>query len=396
MKSNFVYKRLIILAVLYLCSQNNLNAQDSLYQVKIKQLAFNNKTIDVPQFYSIQRNDTVYLETINENIIKRFEIIPDAPKNEIDYDQFVGTLRFYEDYSGYLDIKYSYNIKSNFIEINIEGNYAEFEGKPMFEIFKIYKKDTFYIDIINNELFDATGYYNGIKLKYFFEPKEYLELLSKTWIPKIQEIQKKYPDNIEYEYSCDDCSSINASLHAFGYEYEIQEDSLFIFLESPAYFRDLCYRSFCSSQLEIAYPIKYAKQLFKKEFDILKFNQLNKFSRIVYYKDHLENKFKETRLISGKIDGKYPFLMALDIDNKNNIYGYYKYTSKPDFIELRGNILGANNIELVEYVNNESTGKFEIVYKGNLTSQYEIKDFKWHSPDLKKSYKIEVDDFDIY
>lgn len=391
-----IYKIFTLLILFCQCQQNSVSAQDSSYIIKNKKLTFKNKTIEVPQIYRIKGEDTVGLYTINMKIINKFTLIPNAPKNEKDYDEFVNSLEFFKDYAGYLDIKYSYEIKSDFVEINIEGNYVEFEGKPSFEIYKTYKKETFYINIDSNGLFYASGYDNAIKLEYFFEPKEYLELLSNTWIPRIQQIEKKYPDDIAYEYACEDCNSSDAYLHAFSYEYEIKEDSLFFLLESVAYYRDVCYQGFCSPQLKIAYPIKYVKPLFKKDFDFSKYLQLDRLSKIVYYKEHLENKSKETKLISGKIDGKYPFLMALNIRNKNDINGYYMYTAKHKFIELKGHIVGNKKIELIENLNNESTGKFELVYDGNLSSQYDIENFKWYSPNGNKSYEVTVDDFEVY
>lgn len=396
MKNISLFKILILLTILCLCQKYQLNAQNSSYIIKTKNIAFTYKAIDVPQIYSIKGEDTLNLEAINEKIINRFAIIPNAPKNETDYDKFVGTLRFFEDFAGYLDIKYSYKIKSDYVEINIEGNYVEFEGKPAFYIYKTYNKETFYINIDNNELFYASGYGNEIKLKYFFEPKEYLELLSNTWIPRIQQIKKKYPDDIEYEYACDDCASSNAYLHPFEYEYEIKEDSLFFFLESVAYYRDFCYQKFCSPQIKIAYPTKHLTPLFKDDFDWLKYNQLDQLSKIVFYKENIENYLKESKLISGKIDGKYSFLMVLNFENKNNINGHYMYTSNHKFIELRGRQVGGNKIEIIEYLNNESTGKFELEYKGNITNLFEIKNFKWNSTNGKKSFDVEVEDFEIY
>ena len=397
MKNTVVYQTLIFLAIFSLYQQNNLNAQGTLYVIKEKKIPFKNKVVDIPQVYSIAGEDTANISSINEKIIKKFTLIPNAPKNEADYDAFVGELEFFKDFAGYLDIKYSYQSKSNFIEITIEGNYVEFEGKPAFEIYQIYKEETFYLDIESNELFSATGYDNEIKLKYFFEPKEYIELLSKTWVPRIEQIKKKYPDNIECEYACEDCSSSNASLHSFGYEYEIEKDSLYFSLNSVAYFRDFCYRDFCSSQLKVVCPIESITQLFKKDFDALRYSQLDRLSKIVFYKKHLENNLREARIISGKIDGKYPFLMALNIkEDENKISGHYMYTSNRRFLTLKGSLIGDKSFEVIEYLNDKSTGKFEFKYKGDVVSQYDIKHFKWHSSDGKKSYKVEVDDFEIY
>jgi hypothetical protein len=223
MRNTVAYQTLILLAILSMYQQNNLNAQGTSYIVKEKKIPFENKVVGIPQVYSIVGEDTVNISSINEKIIKKFALIPNAPKSEMDYDAFVSELEFFKDSAGYLDIEFSYQSKSSVVEIIIEGNYVDFEGKPAFEIYQIYKKETFYLDVESNELFSAAGYDNEIKLKYFFEPKEYIELLSKTWVPRIEQIKKKYLANIEYEYACEDCSSSNASLYSFGYEVVLQK-----------------------------------------------------------------------------------------------------------------------------------------------------------------------------
>ncbi len=394
-KNTITYHFLILMATLSLCQVNSSYAQNTPYRIQNKSISFENKAIDVPQVYSIKGENKVNVAAVNGKIIERFALIPNAPENEADYDAFVNKLKFFEDFPGYLDIKYSYKIMSDFVEINIEGNYVEFEGKPSFEIYQTYKKETFYLEIDKNRLFEASGYDNEIELKYFFEPKEYIEILSKTWVSKIEQIKKKYPEDIDYEYACEDCSSPNAYLHSFAYEHKIEGDSLYFFLNSVAYFRDFCYRNFCSPQLKVAYPIKDVTPLFKKEFDLFKYNELDRLSKIVFYKENLENNLNASRIISGKINGKYPFLMVLNIEEENNIKGHYMYTSNHKFLELRGR-LTETNLEIIEYLNNESTGKFQLEYKGSLKSQYDVKKFMWFSPDGNKSYEVEVEDFEIY
>ncbi|MEQ8809367.1 MAG: hypothetical protein RIE59_09895, partial [Imperialibacter sp.] len=177
------------------------------YVVKEQTVAFENKTIKVPQVYSVIQDDTAGLKKVNDKIVERFNLIPNAPATSEDYEDFVGTLQFFEDQAGYLDIKYAYTMKDDFLEIVIEGDYAEFEGNPLFEIFQTYKKETFYVDLNNREVFDAIGYENAIKLRNYFEPEDYLKLLCATWVPKIGEVKKKCPDDREYEAACEDCSS---------------------------------------------------------------------------------------------------------------------------------------------------------------------------------------------
>ena len=165
------------------------------YLVKEKAVAFENKTIKVPQVYSVIQGDTTNMKEVNEKIIERFNLIPNAPANREDFEDFVGSLQFFEDQAGYLDIIYTHTLRDNFLEIAIEGDYAEFEGNPLFEIFQTYKKETFYVDLINSEVFDAIGYESAIKLRNYFEPEDYLKLLCATWVPKIREVKKRYPDD---------------------------------------------------------------------------------------------------------------------------------------------------------------------------------------------------------
>ncbi|MBL3655560.1 hypothetical protein [Fulvivirga sediminis] len=215
-------------------------------------------------------------------------------------------------------------------------------------------------------------------------------------MPKLRQVKQKYPDNIEYEYACEDCSSSNAYLSLFDYQYKFENDSLFFYLKSGEYFRDLCYQNFCAPQLKVAYPLTSVIPLFKKDFDWEKYKDLDRISQIAWYMRSLENPVKRSILISGRIDGQYSFLMTLDLEDEDEIKGVYMYTSNGKFLELKGHGIEPRNVEVFEYLNGKSTGKFKLKYEGTLESAYDIKRFEWYSADGKKSYKVEVDAFDIY
>jgi hypothetical protein len=378
------------------CVQTSFGMGEA-YIVKEQMVAFENKTIKIPQVYSTIPNDTNSLKKVNDKIIERFNLIPNAPANREEFEDFVGTLQFFEDQAGYLDITYAYTMKDDFLEIVLEGDYAEFEGKPLFEIFQTYKKETFYVDLVNREVFDAVGYENDIKLRNYFEPEDYLKLLCATWVPRIGEVKKKYPDDKEYELACEDCSSNNAFLRPFTFEYELEADGLTFSLNRPAYYRNVCFQSFCSPQLTLRYPIEEVAPLFKSSFDFSDYMRLDdNLSKVIFYKKTLEEERSNTKLISGRVNDKYPFLMEFAIDPSGDVSGHYMYTSKCQLLEIRGKVKVDGKIELSEWLNNEVTGHFLIAYVKDMANEYQIKQFDWYSPDKSKSYHVVVDDFEIY
>ncbi|MBL3655561.1 hypothetical protein [Fulvivirga sediminis] len=180
MKCIPIYKFLACLIIVLLHQQNILMAQKASYAIKEENIQLANKTVVIPQIYKINEVDTIKMKALNDKVISRFNIIHNTPNNEADYEEFVNNLDFFEDSAGFLDANFAYKIEGDLVEINIEGNYADFQGKPLFEIDLTYNQETFYVDLKNSEILNASGYNVEIKLKYFFNPKAYLELLSKT------------------------------------------------------------------------------------------------------------------------------------------------------------------------------------------------------------------------
>ena len=69
-------------------------------------------------------------------------------------------------------------------------------------------------------------------------------------------------------------------------------------------------------------------------------------------------KIPNNLFLFGKIDDKYPFSMAINIDKKEQISGLYYYDSKLQKINLKGQC--NDTMFLTETVNNKQTGFFEL------------------------------------
>ena len=186
-------------------------------------------------------------------------------------------------------------------------------------------------------------------------------------------------------------------MHAFTFEYKVDSESLTFSLHGEAYYRNMCFQSFCSPQLTLKYPMEEVAPLFKSSFDFNDYIHLDdNLSKVIYYKKNLEEQRRNTKLISGRVNDKYPFLMEFTIDPSGDVSGHYMYTSKCQLLELRGKVMGNGKIELSELLSNEVTGHFLISYVKDMASEYELKQFDWYSPDKSKSYHVVVDDFEIY
>lgn len=69
----------------------------------------------------------------------------------------------------------------------------------------------------------------------------------------------------------------------------------------------------------------------------------------------------------GKIDNKYTFSMAINIDSTKKITGYYYYDNKREKISLKGQSFN-ETITLVETHNQKETGFFELMISKNHNS----------------------------
>ena len=87
----------------------------------------------------------------------------------------------------------------------------------------------------------------------------------------------------------------------------------------------------------------------------LNMTQLEKF---LFYKDNF-GKIPSYYFIVGSIDGKYPFSMAIELDEKTKkARGYYFYHKQNKPIKLEGEF-DPTKIKLTESVNDKITGRFE-------------------------------------
>ena len=92
----------------------------------------------------------------------------------------------------------------------------------------------------------------------------------------------------------------------------------------------------------------------------------------------------------GKMNGKYPFSMMINVQGKN-VSGHYYYNSKKELIELTGKI-GNGKLILKEYVGGNHTGTFIIEKPESFNEK-----IYWESADRKKRFDITVDsEYSLY
>lgn len=113
--------------------------------------------------------------------------------------------------------------------------------------------------------------------------------------------------------------------------------------------------------------------------------------KLIYGKRHLD-RMPNHLFVTGKINGKYPFKMSLDMRGDGSVSGHYYYDSKKVNIVLSGEMVDGQ-IELKEKSNGTVTGKFSLLISEDYSSDGvrfngKYLSGKWKTPDSSKVYPV--------
>ncbi len=153
----------------------------------------------------------------------------------------------------------------------------------------------------------------------------------------------------------------------------------------------------CSPSFEIQIPIKDLKPYLSSfgVFTLFESNYLAKTSleKYLFFKDN-QSKIPFTYFIQGKINGKYRFNMAFEINRSSKVVeGFYYYQKKRIPIQLNG-FYKNNTISVTESVDDRKTGQFKFQLKGidkSTYSKWSVVSGKWTDPN-QHDQEIEIID----
>lgn len=158
----------------------------------------------------------------------------------------------------------------------------------------------------------------------------------------------------------------------------------------------------CSPDVHVSMPIDSLKPfLTARAINLLvdeRYSDKKGIDKFLFNKK-VRNELPHHLFVFGRINDKYPFSMALEIDKTDNVQGFYYYDSKKQNLAVTGT-QKANKMQLTETVNNKKTGQFDFEWSATYQEDaLAIFDYTgastylratWSSADGTKKFKVVI------
>lgn len=324
------------------------NQKTIVEKIKLIETVDNRYVSEIPKVRDLTNKKNPIVDKINTQILDRF-MINSFEQSELE------EFRWYE-------VEFSFEIKENILYISFVGEY--------YGAYPNYVKDELYFDL-------KTG--NPLKFKIIpfqalFTLSGYLDFLNKYWL---EGVKKEFLEAIECAGNEPYCSYYDI------YSYNVKNRELIISLANDCYPHAA---KGCSPNYEISVKLDTLKQYLNElgKYILIESNYLSK-THIERFLENekLKEKIQNNLFIFGKIDDKYPFSMAINIDSQGEISGYYYYDSNLQKILLKGQ-LKDNTILLEETIDNKHAEFFEF----KISNEYNSNAFFLYDPDGNDKYLI--------
>jgi hypothetical protein len=303
---------------------------------------------------------------INEALLERFEI---NTYNQAELKDF-----------NWIDLHFDHEIKRNILFIYFAGDY--------YGAYENFVEEEVFFDLTTGDELKNTD----IPFHALMSLKGYFAFMNKHWLPAVKPLFKEatecagevesfcsYYDINRYEYSTD--QTFTCSLSSDCYPHAMLACAPIYTLTIPG------------DSLQ-PYLSNFGKDLFTTNH----YSQLKGIEKYVFNKK-IESQIPANVFIIGKIDGKYEFSLAIQVNQQTHkADGYYYYEKKKVPINLTG-IAAATTIQLNESSNGKVTGKMLFILSDSHQEKgfmlYDIASRKstyvtgtWSSPDGKTKMDI--------
>ncbi len=357
--------RNIFIVSLLLFLSNQTFAQFKVDTVELIETVNNKYLSKIPKLVSKSKEKTDVPNKINTFILDRFMI---ESFNQAELKEF----RWYE-------VDFDHEIKNDILFIAFSGEY--YGAYP-----NMIREELFFDLNTGEELANL-----DIPFHALFSLHGYLDFMNRFWIDKTEQAFKKAIDCAEYEPYCSYYDIM---------DYTVDDRKIMFSLTDDCYAR---VSSVCSPKVSLTLPLDSIKNYLSTEGAKIIISDsytskkgIDKF----LYNSSLKESLANNVYLFGKIDGKYPFSMALRFEeNSSNINGYYYYDSKRKNLQLSGVKKNAVTIVLHESVDGSETGSFQI----NMSDSYEKNAYTvynqngesihltgtWSNPQKNKNYPVE-------
>jgi len=277
---------------------------------------------DIPKLKDLSNDNNPVVDMINSQILDRF-MINSYEQSEIDEFRWFG-------------VEFSSEIYEDILYISFTGEYIGAYPNGV--------TDELFFDLKSGESLKLTI----IPFQALFTLSGYLDFLNKYWLEGVKN---------EFEAAIE-CAEFEPYCSYYDINYEVESNKLSISLTNDCYPH---VAQGCSPAYRISVELDSVKQfldnigkymLFESEY--MNMTPIEKFLE----NEKLNDKVPNNVFLFGKMDDRYPFSMAINIDKKEQILGLYYYDSKLQKINLKGHS-NDNTMFLTETVNNKQTGFFE-------------------------------------
>lgn len=349
----------------FACTTHSILAQNiTVEKVLIKETMDKNSVSNIPRVKDISNSHNPVVEKINSYLLEVFDI-PSFNSNEIT------DFRWHE-------VTFDAEVKSGIIYIHYEGEY--------YGAYSSMGSEELFFDLTSGEKLMNTD----IPFQALFSVKSYLDFLNTYWLTA------KLKDSFKEAIACAGEMEPYCSYYDIS-EYNIKSGMLTATLEADCFPH---VAQACSPSHSITIPVDslkpYLTEAAKKILLQDRYCEKKGVDKFLYNKTAWKT-IPNNMFLFGRIDDKYPISMAITIDKTGVTTGYYYYDKKKQNLSLKGNF--ANNIlDLTEFVNHASTGKFYFTWTNqynedafpvfNAQRDIEYLNGTWLSMDGSKKYKI--------
>ncbi len=336
-------------------AQQNISVETIIFSNSINKSAKSN----IPHVIDKSGVKNIVVNKINESIMERFMIDNFDTSKAVNFS--------------WSDVDYKYEIKSDILLISFWGEYLG--------AYLNYINDNLYFDLSNGSLLVN----KVLPFNALFSLQGYFSFLNKYWIPGCIQKYDEAAKCAGLEPDCN-CYQIDLTYSATHLDFSLT---------------DYCfphYISVCNPHYSIVLLIDSIKPYFSDfgKYVIFekKFNNLTELERFLFYRENF-NKIPNYYFIVGSIDNKYPFSMALELnDSLKEANGYYFYNKHKINISLNGQF-NSSQINLKESINNKTTGQFDFTWydsyhEDGLSFGNKYLTAKWINLDSKKEMKIKL------
>ncbi|MBI5539306.1 MAG: hypothetical protein HY951_04555 [Bacteroidia bacterium] len=314
------YKLLIVFLINTLISYSQ---EFVVEKVQLIETVDNKYVSEIPRLKDKLDDSNPVVDRINFQILDRF-MINSYVQSELE------EFRWYE-------VGCSSEIKENILYISFAGEY--------YGAYPNYVADELFFDLKSGESLKLSV----IPFQALFTLSGYLNFLNKYWL---EGVKKEFVTAIE-------CAEIEPYCSYYDINnYDIDSNMFSISLTDDCYphVAQGCSPIY-SKSIELDSIKQYLNNIGKYILLESKYMTMTPIQKFLE-NEKLKEKVPNNVFLFGKIDDRYPFSMAINIDKKEQILGLYYYDSKLQKINLKGQS-NDNTMFLTESVNNNQTGFFE-------------------------------------